>query len=82
VGETRVAVTVKLDAQTLVRLDALVARFSPFCEGRSSMLRIIVETICAAIDNGNMAFDMESVKNLLGTPGNTLKPELIRKGAR
>lgn len=78
-GETRIGVAGKVDARTIASLDALVERFQPFCDGRSSMIRILLETVTLAIDNGTLEFDLDSVKRLREKPSQHSKPELVRK---
>jgi hypothetical protein len=60
-GIERVAIAAKLDAETLCRIDEYVERFSPFCESRSAMVRILLETMIAAIDSGVLPFTPETL---------------------
>jgi hypothetical protein len=60
-GVERICISAKLDAETICRIDEYVERFSPFCESRSSMVRILLETSIAAIDSGAVPFTPDTL---------------------
>jgi hypothetical protein len=64
-GIERVNVGAKLDVETVCRIDAFVEKFSPFCESRSSMVRILLETAIAAIDSGAVPFTPDTLGDFM-----------------
>lgn len=60
-GVTRVAVTAKLDVETIVSIDELVEQFSPLVEGRSTIVRLLIEVALAAMDSGVIPFTLEGL---------------------
>lgn len=78
-SEVMQPIAVKLDAATLVRLDDLAEKFYPFCEGRSALIRILLQVALASIDNGSLRFDLESIQALLSAPRT---PKLVTTGGR
>jgi hypothetical protein len=78
VGEWKQQVPVKLDVATVARIDELVEQFSPFCEGRSALVRILVEFSLAAIDQGILTFDLNEIQQVLSKPRT---PKLLKRGA-
>ena len=61
----KVGVAVKVDARTVARLDDLVKQFAPFCEGESSIVRVLVEYALASIDSGTLPFDLVTLQRVL-----------------
>lgn len=68
VGEWKQNIGVKLDAATLARIDELVESFYPFCEGRSALIRVLVEVALTSIDSGTIKFDLKAIQDLLSKP--------------
>jgi len=64
-GKCKVSVPVNLEAETVARIDEFVEQFSPFCEGRSALVRVLIEHALGAIDEGILKFDLESIKEVL-----------------
>lgn len=64
-GEWKIQVPAKFDSSTVERMDREIARFAPFCEGRSTMVRILVEYALAAIDDGILQWDLKSIQQVL-----------------
>jgi len=64
-GIEKMNVTAKLEAEVVSRIDGLVERFRPFCEGRSSMMRILLKVAIAGIDAGKIPNTMSGLQNYL-----------------
>lgn len=79
-GEWKVQVPVKLDRKTVDRLDEYVQQFSPFCEGRSAIARVLIEYALSSIDSGTLSFDLVSIQRVLRL-SNPCTPKIV-KGAR
>lgn len=67
VGEWKVQVPVKLDAATVAEIDKHVAAFAPFCEGRSALIRVLVEVALGAINDGTLTWDLETIQRFLNS---------------
>lgn len=67
-GEWLSQVPVKLDARMVARLDEDVTRFLPFCQGRSAMIRVLLEVAYNQIDNGSVDWTLEGLQKVLGVP--------------
>src|SRR5579859_1228124 len=63
-GEWKVQVPVKVEGWTAERMDRDVERF-PFCEGRSSIARKLIELAYAAIDAGIIEFEPGTLQEVL-----------------
>ena len=61
---------IKLDVPTIQRIDQDVQRFAPFCEGRSTVARVLIQLAYAAIDAGILQWDLESVQRVLSKSQN------------
>lgn len=77
-GEWKQQVPVKLDVAAVARIDEFVEQFSPFCEGRSALVRVLVEVSLAAIDNGTLRFDLASIQEVLSK---SRTPKIVKRSA-
>ena len=77
-------VPVKLDEETISRIDEDVRRFAPFCSGRSSMLRALVYVAYGQIDAGKVKLTLTGIQRAIALrqkpKREMLDPEL--RGAR
>jgi hypothetical protein len=78
-GEWKIQVPMKLAPRTVDRMDEDVERFAPFCEGRSTIGRVLIEYAYQAIDEGILKWDFESINRVLSKrssqPGPRTKKE-------
>lgn len=85
-GEWKQQVPIKLDVDTIRRIDQDVQRFAPFCEGRSTVARVLIQFAYAAIDAGILKWDLQSVQDVLSNsrPVNGAVPSVLSvpKGAK
>jgi hypothetical protein len=56
---------VRLDAETIARIDEDVKRFAPFCEGRSAMIRLLVRIAHSQIDSGKVEWTTRGIQRAL-----------------
>jgi hypothetical protein len=61
-------VSIKLDAQTLQAVDGQVEKYYPFCEGRSSFLRVVIQIAMQAVADGRLPFELEDIQRELSQP--------------
>ncbi len=67
-GLTKLPVATKLDAELVGEIDALVARFWPVVEDRSSMVRILLRVAVTAINNGTLPDTLSGLQAVLRKP--------------
>jgi hypothetical protein len=65
-GECLKAIPVKLDEKTVARIDEDVENFAPFCKGRSTMVRLLVQIAHRQIDSGKVNWTMRGIQQALG----------------
>lgn len=75
-GEWMVQVPTKLRSLTIDRIDADVQRFAPFCEGRSAIVRLLIDVAYAAVDRGMVPWDLAGVQGVLGIPRSQAVPSV------
>lgn len=74
-GETKVSIASKIDVQLAARLDELVEQWSPYFEGRSSLIRFLLEVACSGIDSGKIPDSLDSLQEYLREP---CRPQIVR----
>lgn len=80
-GEWKLQVPVKLDPATVEQIDKHVAAFSPFCEGRSALVRVLVEVALGAITDGTLRFDLPSIQQVLSKARKSGTPKIVKRSA-
>lgn len=65
-GEWKIQVPLKLDAEIVERMDRDVQRFAPFCEGRSAIGRELIRYAYDLIDEGIIEWSLEAVQIVRG----------------
>jgi hypothetical protein len=63
--EWKVNVTVRLDPETVDRIDAYLEQFSPLVETRVAMTRLLLKTVIAAIDARAIPFSAEKLRRFM-----------------
>ena len=66
-GITLKAVPVRLDEETVARIDEDVRRFAPFCEGRSSMVRALVYVAYGQVDRGKVKLTLTGIQRAIAS---------------
>jgi hypothetical protein len=64
-GLCKQCVPVKLDAETVTRINEDVKRFAPFCEGRSTMARVLIQIAYSQIDSGKVDWTVRGIQRAL-----------------
>jgi hypothetical protein len=61
----KINVTVRLDRETVDRIDAYLEQFYPLVETRVAMTRLLLKTVIAAIDARAIPFSPEKLRRFM-----------------
>jgi hypothetical protein len=78
-GETKIAIASKVSMDTAKKLDELVEEFAPFVEGRSSLIRVLLEVAVCGIDTGRIPNTLDGLQEYLRE---SCKRNILIGGAR